>query len=603
MKISENMRYTLLQQSVNKVSQQLNDLQRKLTTQKTVNTPSDDPIRFVTSVSYDTELGMNSQFTTSLQKLQTLSTMYDTSFTAVNSQLSNIIQLANTYDTMDQGLRQSASETIKNAIEQLVTVANTKLGDTYIFGGGQANNAPFQLNNDYSVTYTVDATAEDATQIYVGKSTTSQYGISGRAAFYGSSKIAIGSVGNTYTGDIYANTDSFAYIIDNTNNTIRVDGVNLTLASGVYTGSSLAKEIGAKLGPDYSAGYDTTTRKFVITNNTGADVTFSWSASSAANTLGFNNVDSSLASGATTRSDVDAGRKSFLVRISNTGSTTGATGRATYQYSTDGINWSADITVSTGGADTTAGDITIDGTNDTFYVNGTAVTLTHNTYTGSALMTEMQTQLGTGFTVSYNETSRKFSITNNGTGVASFNWSDPASTAAGVLGFDNIDSVVSAGATDTSDYDAGMFIDGLGVANSKNNRIKLAFSTAVTDSLTTSDTFQIKDLSFFELLTDTKNAFDSGDTTWIAKNSQYLEAAQALISKSSAVVAFQGSQATTLIDAYKTKDAAIETMQTNLVGADTSELGVQLSVLMNTYQALLSTMSRVLSTNILNYLK
>lgn len=606
MKVSDSMKYTVLQRSVNKVSQQLNDLQVKISTQKTVNAPSDDPIKFATYISFDSELSLNDQYNTNLLQLATLTSMYDACFSSMTDQLDNIVNLANNFSTMDETLQQSSSELVKGVIEYLVTVANTKLGTTYIFGGEQADNAPFQLNNDYSVTYTVNATAEDATKIYVGKSESAQYGISGRAAFYSTSKIVYGSVGNTYTGDVYSNTDSFAYVIDTgSNDTIRVDGVDFTLTSGIYTGSGLAKEIASQLGSDYSVGFDTTTRKFVITNNTGGDVTINWSTSNAAGVLGFDNTDTVLETGGTDTSDIDSGRKSIFVRIASTGSTTGTTGRATYEYSTDGgSTWSAALTVSTGGADEAAGDITIDSTNNTFYIdNTTAVTLTNGTYTGAALATEIQTQLGTDYAVSYDSSTRKFTIVNNSTGTATFNWSDPLSTAAGVLGFDNVDSVISSGAADVSDYDAGMFIDGSGVPNSTNNRLKLSFSTNATDALTVSDTFQITDLSVFEMLTNLKNAVDTGDVTWVAKNAQYFKDACEVITKSSAIVAFQGAQAEALMTDYATKNAAIQTMQSDLVGADTAELGVELNVLMNTYQALLSTMSRVLQTNILDYLK
>jgi len=396
MKISDSMKYTVLQRSVNKVSQQLNDLQIKISTGKTVNVPSDDPIKFATYISFDSELSLNSQYNTNLLQLTTLTSMYDACFTSITSQLDNVVNLANNFSTMDETMRQSSNEMVKGVIEYLVTVANTKLGNTYIFGGGQANSAPFQLNNDYSVTYTVNATAEDATKIFVGKSETAQYGVSGRTAFYSTSKIAYGSVGNTYTGDIYSNTDSFAYVIDaGSNDTISIDGVNFTLTSGVYTGSRLAEEIASRLGPDYSVGFDTTTRKFVITNNTGGDVTINWSISNAASTLGFDNVDTTLASDGTDKSDLDSGRKAISIRINNTGATTGATGRATYQYSLDGgstwLGGASGITVSTGGADTTAGDITIDSSSNTFDIkNATAGTLTRDRYTGETVATEME---------------------------------------------------------------------------------------------------------------------------------------------------------------------------------------------------------------------
>jgi hypothetical protein len=562
-------------------------------------------MKYATSVDYDAALSTISRLTSNLESLVTLSGMYDTCFTAISDQLSTVTDLANNADTMDEGLLAAASQNIEDIIESLVDVANTTFGNSYIFGGQQADSAPFRLNNDYSVTCNLDERAEDATSIYLGTTRTGQYGVSGRQAFYSTSKIAYGSVDNAYTGEIYANTDSFCYAVDGTNNTISLTdaggSTSITISSGVYTGSTLAKEIASKLGPNYSVAFDSATRKFVITNNSGGDTTFDWSASSAADTLGFDKTQVVLKGGGTLKSDLDTGRTSFYVRISTSGSTTGSTGRATYQYSTDGITWSSNITVSTSGADATAGDITIDSTNDTLYVNGSAVTLTHGTYTGAALASELTTQLGTGLSVSYDSSTRRFSITNNTGSILALNWSDAGSTAAGVLGFETADSVLGDGTTDTGDYDAGMFIDGSGVANTVNRGIKLSFDTD-GGGLTTQDTFQVEDLSIFDMLSNFRNAFDAGNTQWISQNVGYLENAEALISASSTVTAYQGVQAETLMTVNDSKVAAIEEIQSELVDADTATLGVELSALTTTYETLMAAMSKALSLNIVDYL-
>jgi flagellin-like hook-associated protein FlgL len=44
-------------------------------------------------------------------------------------------------------------------------------------------------------------------------------------------------------------------------------------------------------------------------------------------------------------------------------------------------------------------------------------------------------------------------------------------------------------------------------------------------------------------------------------------------------------------------------LQADLVNADMSELATEFNVLLNTYQALLSTLARMQSVSILNYLK
>jgi flagellar hook-associated protein 2 len=182
--------------------------------------------------------------------------------------------------------------------------------------------------------------------------------------------------------------------------------------------------------------------------------------------------------------------QSYLVKVTTAGATTGPlANRAQYEYSTDGgITWSNAITASTGGVDATA-DITIDSTNNTLYVNGAPVTLTQGAYTGAGLAAQLQTALGSGNSVSYDGSSQKFTITNNTGSAVTFNWSNPGSTAAGVLGYDTVDTTVANGGTDVSTFEAGSFIDGATVANSTNGRVKINFGT--TGTLAVGDEFSI----------------------------------------------------------------------------------------------------------------
>lgn len=618
MRISDSMRYRLLQANIGKIAQQLDSIQTKIATQKEINKPSDDPIKFATSIQYDAQRSIGAQYNDTLTRVGTFVGMYDTAFSSISNQLSSLTSLANTYGTMDKGLRDAAGEQIEAIIEQLVTVGNMKIGSTYIFGGQQSNSAPFHLNSDYSVTYNVRQEAEDATSVYVDKGQLGQFGISGREAFYGTEKIAFGSVSNTFAGDIYSNTDRFVYVVDDDtvtgNNTINVNGETVGLAAGVYTGAGLARELQKQLeqqlGDHFTVAFDATSRKFLITNGADKDVVFNWShsTSTAANLLGFDRVDSIVKAGAIEKSDLDTERRAFLVQTATTGSTSGVLGsRATYRYSIDGgATWSAGITVNTGGADSTA-DVTIDDTNHTIFLNGHAVTLANGDYTGSSLADEIQTKLGAGFTVGYNTDTKKFCITNTTGSQAVLNWSNAGATAGGVLGFDNVDSVVATGSSDTSDYVAGMFIDGAGVANATNNGIKLLFGT--TGNLVagatpeTTDTFQIKDLSIFELLKDLKDAFDNGNETWIARYADLLEKAEELTSKNNAVVAFQGTQASTLISNNKTKAAQLESMKSDLIDANVTDLAMEFNSLLTTYQALLATLSKIQTVSILDYLK
>lgn len=606
MRISDRIRYGMIQNNILNVQRMLDDVAKKIATQKNVNVPSDDAIIFSRVVEYNAERNIYTQFTKNMEMAGTLSAMYDASFTGIMGQLENLDRLANTYGTMDANLRQTAAEQVKGIIEHLVTIGNSRLGNAYIFGGTLGSKAPLQLNGDYSVRYLVPQHAEEATRIYIDKTEFGRFGVSGRDAFFDDMKVAFGHITNQFKGDIHSNVESFAYIIDGTNSGLVVNGAAVTLAGGTYTGGALAKEVQSKLGGGYTVAYDSQTRKFAITNNTGSATTFNWSdaGATAAGVLGFDNIDSTVYTGLTKRSDFDTARAEFIVRTTTAGSTTGAVAdRAQYQYSLDGGNtWSSAITVNTGGVDT-VGDIVIDGTNNGFVVNGTQLTLTGGTYTGVELAEEIHAQLGAGYAVSYDTTSRRFSITNNTASVVTLNWSDAGATAAGVLGFDNTDSIIGSGTADMSDYDAGMFIDGAGVANTTNNRIKLIFGEGNLAAGATPDMFEVKDLDIFELLKNFMDAFENGKTDWVSKNLQYITQARELASRVNSIVAFNASKAVSLIENNQIKDAKLEKMTTKLVDADLNELGAQFNILLNTYQALLSTLARMQSVSILNYLK
>jgi flagellar hook-associated protein 3 FlgL len=113
----------------------------------------------------------------------------------------------------------------------------------------------------------------------------------------------------------------------------------------------------------------------------------------------------------------------------------------------------------------------------------------------------------------------------------------------------------------------------------------------------------VKDLSIFELLKNLKDAFEADNSTWVSKNTKYIDSTRSLTTKNNSILAFQGTLANTLTENNKTKEGKILTLQADLVNADMSELATEFNVLLNTYQALLSTLARMQSVSILNYLK
>lgn len=212
----------------------------------------------------------------------------------------------------------------------------------------------------------------------------------------------------------------------------------ISLTAGKYTGSQLATELKTRMdaasgGDTYTVSYTASTGKLSIQNNTG---------NAGALTLSFDNV-------ATTAEDLlgfTASAASVAVGSSATGNDATVTSGATLQHNV---------------YDSTLGSaiFNVTSTNNTIYRGGSAITLTAGSYTGSELASEVQSKLGSGYSVSYNTAATKparyFTITNSTGGAVTFNWSNSGATAASLLGYDATDSAVANAGTDVSDFDAG----------------------------------------------------------------------------------------------------------------------------------------------------
>ncbi len=465
MRVTDKTMFDQMKGSLQTAVSGINKDQEEISSGKKINLPSDDPVIYTEATLLNAQQGTNTQISRNLASIKSLGSMYESTFNSVNDLLSQAKQLALTYSdaTMSPSDRQTGAQAVENIIEQLVTLGNTKLNNTYIFGGTKANQAPFQLNPDYSVDYNVPLGTRDPVNAYVAQGTVDTTGFSGQQLFYDNSKVLTANPSNSYTGNASSDTDYNAFVIDSSNNTLYVNGSPVTLDKGIYRGSELAGQIQSKLGPGYYVTFDSGSGRFAIQNQTGKTVTLNWSnaGATAAKTLGYDRLDSTVVNGNSDVSDVEAGNSSVLIKITQDGSATGPLQeRARYTYSLDGgQTWSADpIIANYGSADTTA-DFVVDSSNNTIYENGAPVTLAAGTYTGATLATEIQTQLNAvqpGHTVTYDATAMTFTIT-NGTGHAiNLNWSNSGATAASLLGFNAQDTSIAAGSSATSNVEAGL---------------------------------------------------------------------------------------------------------------------------------------------------
>ena len=100
--------------------------------------------------------------------------------------MSSVQQLADqqTSSTVDANSRTTAANEVNDLIQQLVTVGNTKVGDTYIFGGTKSNNPPYSVSSNVPPAVTFQGSSTVG-QVAVDSSTTVDAGISGQTVFNG----------------------------------------------------------------------------------------------------------------------------------------------------------------------------------------------------------------------------------------------------------------------------------------------------------------------------------------------------------------------------------------------------------------------------------
>lgn len=135
----------------------LGKYQEQLSTGKKINRPSDDPVVAMKGMVYRTNLTEVEQFKRNFSEaynwLENSDAAFDKATQALQRIRELVVQAGN--DTYESTQRQAISQEIKQLTEHLVTIANTKVGDKYIFNGTNTLQPPVQMTGT-SITTSVN---------------------------------------------------------------------------------------------------------------------------------------------------------------------------------------------------------------------------------------------------------------------------------------------------------------------------------------------------------------------------------------------------------------------------------------------------------------
>jgi len=160
--------------SLNKSLQRQNTIQEQLSDGKAIHRPSDDPVKTIRSLRFNSNLAQNEQFTQNLKDAQSWMETTDSAMSDLSSIMTNVRELlvqAST-GTNPKDSVQTIGKSIDNLINQVVTIGNTKLGDRYVFAGQSDKTEPFTRVGD-TITYNGD-TSKISMPIQPGVATPTQ---------------------------------------------------------------------------------------------------------------------------------------------------------------------------------------------------------------------------------------------------------------------------------------------------------------------------------------------------------------------------------------------------------------------------------------------
>jgi flagellar hook-associated protein 3 FlgL len=154
MRVTQSMLSSNMLRNLNTSYNKMSKLQEQMNSGKLVNRPSDDPVIAVKGMGYRVDLDKNAQFQRNINEANTWTDTTDEALDQVGSVLIRvkelIINAANDTNTTEE--RQKISAEISQIREQLKDVANTKIGDNYIFSGTHTNSPLYDRNNPDPVT-------------------------------------------------------------------------------------------------------------------------------------------------------------------------------------------------------------------------------------------------------------------------------------------------------------------------------------------------------------------------------------------------------------------------------------------------------------------
>lgn len=149
MRVTQSMLSNNMLRNLSSSYEKMGKLQEQVNTGKKVNRPSDDPVTAMKGINYRAELNNVEQFSRNIGEAHNWLDTTDDTFDKIGStiQRANELMVQASSDTMTADDRKKIDTELQQLREHIQNLANTKIGDRYIFSGTKTTTAPFDGEN------------------------------------------------------------------------------------------------------------------------------------------------------------------------------------------------------------------------------------------------------------------------------------------------------------------------------------------------------------------------------------------------------------------------------------------------------------------------
>jgi len=129
----------------------LDKLNQQLSSGTKFSKPSDNPIGVTTSMGFHTQMNNYEQYQRDVNNSKSWLESTESSLSDANNVLQRTNELAiyASNDTLNPEDRKIMAEEVKELRDELISIANSKLGDEYLFSGQATGTKPIEVNNNY----------------------------------------------------------------------------------------------------------------------------------------------------------------------------------------------------------------------------------------------------------------------------------------------------------------------------------------------------------------------------------------------------------------------------------------------------------------------